>query len=311
MSNVFSTETLSQKDRFNYWNDVVTKHYAPCLGLTDNRNNFSATTTVHNLGVSELSSVFSDSIRYDRRATDLRAIPREDIFVSVMVSGEGYFEQNNRQVAHRSGDVLIYDSAKPYSFNYTSTYNAMLLRIPRPLVQAKVSHLDQIGGTILKSNSSYARLIKSLLNDTSILASDPELVGDNQFIVPTLDMLTTAIQRSTEGSSGFEHSSHGKLLTEIKAFIRRNITDEELTLESVASDNNISLRTLSRLFAEVGETPRQWLQTQRLCAAYDALINRKVANVTEAALTYGYKDLSHFSRSFKQRYGCSPKDLMK
>jgi len=311
MGTVFSTDSLDTKDRFSYWNDVVTKHYAPCQGHSDDSAKFNATTTVHSLGSTELSSVTSESIRYDRRAVDLKSIPREDIFVSVMLEGEGYFEQNGRQLYHKSGDVLIYDSGKPYSFNYTTAYKAMLLRLPRPLVQVKISKLDDLGGTVLNDNSAYARLIRSLLTESSIIASSPELIQETDFIIPTLDMLTTAIHRATEGSVQASGSSSNKLLNEIKAFARAHITDEDLTLEQIAACKNISLRTLSRLFAESGETPRNWLQNQRICSAYDAIVNKKVSNVTEAALTFGFKDISHFSRSFKNTYGCSPKELIR
>lgn len=308
MSNVFSTDSLEQKDRFNYWNDVVTKHYAPCLGIASDTSQFAATTTVQPVGATELSHVASESIRYDRRAADLRNIPREDIFLSVMLNGEGFFEQNDRTVSHKVGDVLIYDSGKPYSFNYTSSYKAMLLRIPRPLIQAKLSRLDKLGGTILNDHSPFGRLIKSLMNETAIIANSPELSTCDDFIVPTLDMLTTAISRATVESVD---ASQNKLLNEIKTYIRNHITDEELSLESVASAKGISLRTLSRLFAEAGETPRNWLQSQRLSCAYDALANKRVTNITEAALTFGYKDLSHFSRTFKKQFGYSPRELTK
>ncbi|USP04521.1 helix-turn-helix domain-containing protein [Vibrio sp. LQ2] len=307
MSTIFSTDTLEQKDRFNYWNDVVTKHYAPCLGVASDTTQFKATTTVQHVGSTELSHVASESIRYDRRVADLRSVPREDIFLSVMLEGEGYFEQNERQVSHQVGDILIYDSGKPYSFNYTSAYKAMLLRIPRPLIQAKVTRLDNLGGTVLNDQSSFGRLIKSLMNETSIIASSPDLINEDEFIVPTLDMLTTAISRAT--STDTPIASHNKLLNEIKTYIRNHITDEELSLESVASEKGISLRTLSRLFAEAGETPRNWLQSQRLSCAYDALANKRVTNITEAALTFGYKDLSHFSRTFKKQFGYSPREL--
>ena len=309
MCTIFSTDSLEQKNRFSYWNDVVTKHYAPCLGVASDTTQFKATTTVQRVGSTELSNVTSESIRYDRRTVDLRSVPREDIFLSVMLEGEGYFSQNKRQIAHKAGDVLIYDSGKPYSFNYTSAYKAMLLRIPRPLIQAKVTRIDNLGGTILNDQSSFGRLIKSLMNETSIIASSPDLIQEDDFIVPTLDMLTTAISRATEGSNHIDSTSHGKLLTEIKTYIRNHITDEDLSLEKVASEKSISLRTLSRLFAETGETPRNWLQSQRLSCAYDALANKRVTNITEAAFTFGYKDLSHFSRTFKKQFGYSPREL--
>ncbi len=311
MSTVFSTDSLKAKDRFNYWHAVVSKHYAPCLGLTDNRNDFRATTTVNSLGSTELSQVVSQSIRYDRRQADLRTLPQDDIFISVMKSGEGYFDQNHRQVRHQRGDILIYDSAKPYCFNYTTDYKATLLRIPRPLLQAKLAGLDDLGGTIINNTSPFGRLIHSVMNNAEVIATTPELTSDAEaFIIPTLDVITTAISRATTDNDNFSASTHGKFLNEIKHYMRQHLTDEELTLDSVAQAKNISLRTLSRLFAEAGETPRHWLQEQRLSGAYNALLQKRVGNITEAALTFGYKDLSHFSRAFKKRYGHSPKTLI-
>ncbi|NRA55760.1 MAG: helix-turn-helix domain-containing protein [Gammaproteobacteria bacterium] len=309
MSMVFSTDSLENKDKFSYWHEVVTKYYAPCTGLTNNKENFSATTTVQDVGLAELSHVISDGIRYDRRPSDLRSTPREDIFLSIMLEGEGYFSQNDHQVKHQAGDILIYDSAKPYCFNYSNAYKSMLLKLPRSLVQTKISHIDQLGGTIIKCQSVYGKLIKSLMQDTLVIASSPELSQKNEFILPTLEMLTTAMQRASDGREQATDTGHSKLLSEIKTYIHRHITDEELSINRIATENNVSVRTLSRLFAEIGETPRNWLQMQRLSFAYEALATRKVSNVTQAALTFGYKDLSQFSRTFKKQYGISPKDL--
>ena len=310
MDDIFSTDTLRQKDRFSYWHDVVARFYAPCLSLTGNKAGFSATTAVKNFGVTEVSEVTSSGISYQRRSCDLKSVPREDIFLSVMMEGQGNFSQNGKKVQHKSGDILIYDSAKTYEFDYSNQYKALLLRIPRPLIQSKIDHLDDLGGTILNGHSCYGRLIHTLLQETAVIASSQELSQQDDLIIPTLDMLTTAIQRGTSADFPLE-GRHGKLLSEVKAWIRNHITDENLSVEQIAQGKNISVRTLSRLFAATGETPRSWLQNQRLSCAYEALANRKITNITEAALTFGYKDLSHFSRTFKNKYGYSPKVLIK
>ncbi|MBF9000222.1 helix-turn-helix domain-containing protein [Vibrio nitrifigilis] len=308
MNHIFSTDNIQSKERFDYWNDVVFQCYAPCLGKIPSLNEFNATTSVAEFGCSEISDVTSDAIDYDRRKSDLNLIDRDDIFVSIMTEGSGYFEQNGRQVRQSVGDILIYDSGRPYSFRYKEAYKATLIRLPRPIIQAKVANIDTIGGNIIPTHSIYNRLMRSLVNESHLIATSPELIVNDELIKPALEMMTTALTQAVSTTSvPALNDSH---LEQIKSYIRAHLADENLSLDTIAKAQNISTRTLSRLFAETGETPRQWLQSQRLSAAYNALSLGKVRNVTEAAYQFGFKDLSHFSRSFRQRFSVSPKSLI-
>ena len=66
-------------------------------------------------------------------------------------------------------------------------------------------------------------------------------------------------------------------------------------------------RTLYRLFAAEGTTPIRWLWQQRLAASFKALTEGKVTQVTDAALSHGFSDVSHFSRTFRATFGQSPR----
>ncbi|HAQ82027.1 MAG TPA: hypothetical protein DCS58_18555, partial [Bradyrhizobium sp.] len=72
----------------------------------------------------------------------------------------------------------------------------------------------------------------------------------------------------------------------------------------------VSPRMLNRLFAREGSTPIRWLWQQRLAGAYQALAERRFGGVTDVAPSFGFSDVSHFSRALKAAFGRSPHQVM-
>jgi AraC-like DNA-binding protein len=80
----------------------------------------------------------------------------------------------------------------------------------------------------------------------------------------------------------------------------------DLSMEEIASYTGRSLATFKRDFAKVSDlTPQKWIIKRRLEAAHD-LINSGKKKVTEACFDVGFKNLSHFSKIYKEAYGTAP-----
>lgn len=80
----------------------------------------------------------------------------------------------------------------------------------------------------------------------------------------------------------------------------------ELSMEEIASYTGRSLATFKRDFAKVSDlTPQKWIIKRRLQAAH-ALIKSGKKKVTEACFDVGFKNLSHFSKIYKETYGVAP-----
>lgn len=80
----------------------------------------------------------------------------------------------------------------------------------------------------------------------------------------------------------------------------------DLSMEEIASYTGRSLATFKRDFAKVSDlTPQKWIIKRRLEAAHD-LIKSGRKKVTEACFDVGFKNLSHFSKIYKETYGVAP-----
>jgi AraC family transcriptional regulator, exoenzyme S synthesis regulatory protein ExsA len=84
-----------------------------------------------------------------------------------------------------------------------------------------------------------------------------------------------------------------------------------LKLETFAELSNRSLSAFKRDFEKLFHTtPGKWLLERRLNYALHLLRNRN-RNVSEAAFESGFESPSHFSRSFKGRFGKAPAEMKK
>jgi AraC-like DNA-binding protein len=84
-----------------------------------------------------------------------------------------------------------------------------------------------------------------------------------------------------------------------------------LALEEFARLSHRSLSTFKRDFRKYyNQAPGKWLLQKRLEYAA-VLLKNPALNVSQAALDCGFEDLSHFSRSFKDKFGSSPANFRK
>ena len=70
----------------------------------------------------------------------------------------------------------------------------------------------------------------------------------------------------------------------------------------------VSVRHIHRLLEETGKSFSEHLMEARLTRAHRLLIDPRLAHlkISEIASTSGFSDLTHFNRSFRQRYGDTP-----
>ncbi|MFE5774047.1 helix-turn-helix domain-containing protein [Streptomyces sp. NPDC056485] len=87
----------------------------------------------------------------------------------------------------------------------------------------------------------------------------------------------------------------------------RRLADPELSPAMLARELNVSVRTLHRAFAAVGEQVTTYIRHRRLHEARLALVSPSGRlSISELAAHWQFADGSHFTRAFKKRYGRTP-----
>ncbi|WP_078988295.1 helix-turn-helix domain-containing protein [Streptomyces sp. WM6372] len=87
----------------------------------------------------------------------------------------------------------------------------------------------------------------------------------------------------------------------------RRLADPELSPAMLARELNVSVRTLHRAFAAVGERVSTYIRHRRLHEARLALVSPSGRlSISELAAHWQFADGSHFTRAFKKHYGQTP-----
>ncbi|QYD72966.1 AraC family transcriptional regulator [Paraburkholderia edwinii] len=122
-----------------------------------------------------------------------------------------------------------------------------------------------------------------------------------------LDMMEVLLQNTT-GSAASRRSD--LILLRAKTTIARRLGDSGLSTDQIATELHISANYLAKLFRMEGTTVTRYVLQKRLAKAHGFLkqSGRYRLQIQEVAYLCGFESPSHFSRTFKQHFGVSPRD---
>lgn len=103
-------------------------------------------------------------------------------------------------------------------------------------------------------------------------------------------------------------SSDQVLIEKVTKIINENIDNPELNVEMLADGVGMSRVHMHRKLKELtNQSARDFIRTIRLQQAANLLTSQKLS-VSEVAYALGFSNLSHFSNSFREFFGLSPKE---
>ncbi|MDM0071511.1 helix-turn-helix domain-containing protein [Variovorax sp. J31P207] len=311
MLSTFSTSAAQGESHgFSAWEDTVCRTYVPVRCVRSVERPFSAHLKVQELGLSQLSRIESSAMSYARMADDIRLDSCDDLQFCLMLEGALHVRQAGRQASLKPGDMGLYDASRPFELDFPSDYRALVVKLPRALLATRLAAPERLSARLLPGDARLGALASSMIREAAALGDMAGGQVTHRLSTSLADILALALEVELLGSEPLT-GRHAQLLQRVKSYMLEHLADAQLDVTAIAEAHHIAPRTLNRLFAADGTTAIRWLWQQRLAASHKALTEGQVRQVAEAALSFGFSDFSHFSRSFKKAFGVQPHTLVR
>jgi AraC-like DNA-binding protein len=311
MLSLHNIAATRESDCFEYWHQVTCRNFSTTEYRRPLSGPFKGRITARSFGalaVSDVTSSFADSdVEVTRGAAEIRKDPRDHFTLYFVRSGESGIDQDGRTARIRAGDFVIYDQAQPFTLHLRGYCRGIVMTIPRPLLVSRLPMSHRLTARAIGGSSRLGALTAAVICEMAEFDEPIEENVANRVSASALDILATTLE--TELTSAVDRGD-GRRLDQVKRYLLNNLDNAEMTVDAISAANHFAPRTLHRLFSVEGTTPIRWLWQQRLTASYRALAEGQIRQVTDAALSFGFADVSHFSRAFKKKFGCSPHTLV-
>ena len=309
MRAAYSTAQAAKDRKRPYWEEAVASVYFPLELRFGQDAEFKGRLEAWSLGQLSISRNRSDGLLYRRHARHLVAEREESFLITVPEHNEIRFEQNGQEVRCRPGACLIERSHLPYEFSHRDPTSLWVLKIPDALFKARVTRPERLAALQFDTTRGAGALFVDMLRLCVDRLHDLDEVTQATLGRHLVDLLALTVEAS-DRVLGLQNSSvRNAHLHRSEHFIRTHIADPRLSQQNVAHSCRISPRYLHRLIYDEVKKVCEFIRNERLLAC-DAMLRdpRCRRRISEIAYAFGFSDQAQFSRHYRARFGCTPRD---
>lgn len=218
------------------------------------------------------------------------------------------------------GDLVLVDSRSPLRQQTTPGTREVCVRLPGELRKMGMTMDEPALPCVIDGNSGIGIVLRafvcSLLN-----AAGPFCAREEAAIGAALSQLTAAAFLASRERypdcpaeptiSRVPRNAPARQWKMLQQSIEALLPDPELSPATVASSHRISTRQVHRLFRRAGMSFSRYVRSRRLAHCREELADPRfdALPLTEIAYRWGFSDSSHFSRCFKESFGCTAREF--
>jgi AraC-like DNA-binding protein len=309
MDKIFSTHGLHSRDRFDRWHEVACKQIVGHQSRPLSAPVFEAELQAAPLADLQLLTFCTSPMDVSRTRIDIARARSDELFVCQQLTGSLALEQQGREISLTTGDFCLLDPQIPYKGQLRNGSRLLVLKIPRPALEARLGNPSAL--TVLPLDHGPREHLAS-----GYLASLPGVTRDAEgqhavlFQEQALDLVAASLVPKMTGRGPNVSSLRTLHYLNLRRAVEQRLSDPKLSPKLLATAVGISVRYANVVLASHGTSLERFIQKSRLERCRRALEDGAQAHrsITDIAFSWGFTDLSQFSRSFKKIYGLAPRD---
>jgi len=306
-----STSNIAPRERADWLREVICREYTHVDISSPPQGELSQELIIYPWGNLQLSTIQSSEISLRRSHSEPHLNSQDAYFAVLLLSGAGLLEQHGREAFLQPGDISLYDATRPHRVHCFGELSKMIyLSIPRAVLRDRVAGIDRCTALLIPGTKGIGFVAANFLHSS---ATHADQLQDHEFSTLSdhaLDLLTLAITSVRPGDINLSRSRLGSL-NSIKTVVEQNLRNAELDAGLISRYAGLSTRYINDLFAEEATSLMRYVWTRRLENCGKDLLNPVFVDhrISDIAFRWGFNDAAHFSRAFKQQFGCSPREF--
>ncbi len=305
---IVDTSSVSPQEGFRIWTRILAQDREPLAVRRDTDRPFSVVMQRLAVGPIYMQRISAEAHVAERTQATIRTADPGLFHLMLQLRGSCAVEQDDRSAVALPGQLVAWQSSRPYAIEGLEPFEALIVVCPARLLTQRIA-----GSTAeaLESTAGVGRIARNHLTEL-FDSGDDELVGARTRSLiarSTVELIHALYAEKDERGAQCPRGTDG-LRREISAYIDANLGDPGLDVPSIADAMPISRGYLHRLLAAEGSTVRGTIRARRLERCRRDLLDPACADepIARIATRWGFVSAAHFSRAFRATYGESPSE---
>ncbi|MEV1293391.1 helix-turn-helix domain-containing protein [Pseudonocardia sp. NPDC049635] len=306
---ILDTDSVTPGERAEALQNAASQNCSTSAATFIDPDDVQGRVHMYDFGLSTVLNIEASGTTLRRTPRMSRAMNECSIALALPVRATNTMSWQREYRAFGPRDLILVDLSSPYVYtwpdhgaSYALHVDFETLGLPMEMIRTAAARLH--------TSPIYDLVREHVARITTNARALEGTAAAGHLGAATVELMHALVISAAQDEGGTDEALHATTATRVQSYVRLHLRDPELSPARIAAANGLSVRALFQIYASLGTSLEQSIIDQRLLGARSDLRSaaRRHHAVATIAMSWGFTNPSHFSRRFREAFGCTPRD---